>query len=95
MPTLAAYLQLLPAGFHGAPYQSTEAFVHYVVEGSGSTAIRAADGAMCSIDWSRGDLFVIPGWLAHHHIAGEDAVLFNFSDAAAQQNLGLWRERRP
>ena len=95
MPTLAAYLQLLPAGFAGALYQSTEAFIHYVVEGNGSTVIRAVDGAMRTIEWSRGDLFVIPGWLAHHHIAGEDAVLFNFSDAAAQQTLGLWRERRP
>lgn len=94
MPTLAAYLQLLPAGFHGALYQSTEAFVHYVVEGGGSTDIYAIDGTMQSIAWSRGDLFVIPGWLAHRHAAHEDTVLFNFSDAAAQQNLGLWRERR-
>ncbi len=94
MPTLAAYLQMLPAGFHGARYQSTEAFVHYVVEGGGSTEIRSIDGSMQSIAWSRGDLFVIPGWLAHRHAAHQDAVLFNFSDAAAQQNLGLWRERR-
>ena len=94
MPTLAAYLQLLPAGYQGAPYQSTESFIHYAVEGSGTTVVRAGDGSERAIEWSRGDLFVIPGWLAHRHAAGEDAVLFNFSDGAAQQNLGLWRERR-
>ena len=94
MPTLAAYLQLLPAGFQGMRYRSTESFIHYVVEGGGTTMIGAQDGSERAIEWSRGDLFVIPGWLAHRHAASADAVLFNFSDGAAQQSLGLWRERR-
>ncbi|MGE3862498.1 MAG: cupin domain-containing protein [Burkholderiaceae bacterium] len=93
MPTLAAYLQLLPAGFAGAAYQSTESFVFYVLEGRGSTTLGRGD-AERRIDWSAGDLLVIPGWLAHHHRADEESVLFSFSDGAAQQALGLWRERR-
>ncbi|MFN0160689.1 MAG: cupin domain-containing protein [Burkholderiales bacterium] len=94
MPTMAAYLQLLPAGFKGRPYQSTESFVFYAVEGAGRTVTRDADGAKRTLDWARGDLFVLPGWVEHSHSSTEDAVLFSFSDAAAQQALGLWRERR-
>lgn len=94
MPTLAAYLQLLPAGFGGDDYQSTESFICYVVEGSGRTTVRDATGGDHTLEWSPGDLFVLPGWVKHRHAAAADAVLFSFSDAAAQQALGLWRERR-
>ncbi len=33
MPTIGAFLQLLPAGFHGALSRSTDATVYYVIEG--------------------------------------------------------------
>jgi gentisate 1,2-dioxygenase len=94
MPTLAAYLQLLPRGFDGALIQSTEHMVYCVHAGSGRTIVCGADGAKREFDWSPGDLLVVPGWLAHRHAADGEAVLFSFSDAAAQQRLGLWRERR-
>ena len=94
MPTLAAYLQKLPADFRGHRYQSTESFVYCALEGSGVTRVTHADGSDQSIAWQPGDLFVIPGWLAHHHESRRESVLFAFSDAASQQNLGLWRERK-
>jgi gentisate 1,2-dioxygenase len=94
MPTLAAYLQRLPAGFRGERYRTTEALVFCVVEGRGRTTVDRLDGTAPTFDWAPGDLFVVPGWLAHRHEAGAESVLFAFSDAAAQQNLGLWRELR-
>jgi len=94
LPTLTAYLQRLPAGFRGAPYRTTEALVCCVVEGRGRTVIAGVDGAQATFDWAPGDLFVVPGWLAHRHEADAESVLFSFSDGAAQQNLGLWRELR-
>jgi gentisate 1,2-dioxygenase len=94
MPTMAAYLQLLPAGFKGTAYQSTESFVYFVLEGRGSTVVTRPGVEEYRIDWVPGDLFVLPGWMGHRHSTHEEAVLFSFSDGAAQQALGLWRERR-
>jgi gentisate 1,2-dioxygenase len=38
------------------------------------------------------DVFVVPSWAQVSHQAAGDAVLFSFSDRAAQKALGLWRE---
>ena len=37
-------------------------------------------------------MFVAPNWMPIVLEADEDAVLFSFSDRAAQQHLGFWRE---
>lgn len=84
---MAAFLQLLPKGFAGAPRRATDGAVYCVVEGRGRTMLD--DGVL---DWGPRDVFVIPGWRRHYHEAEEDAVLFSFSDRAAQQALGQWRE---
>ncbi len=84
---MAAFQQLLPKGFAGAPRRATYGAVFCVVEGRGRAALD--DGVL---DWGPRDVFVIPGWRRHYHEAEEDAVLFSFSDRAAQQALGQWRE---
>ena len=94
MATLAAYLQWLPVGYEGMTYQSTESFVYFVLEGGGSTVVTRPGETEYRITWAPGDLFVMPGWAEHRHQASQEAVLFSFSDGAAQQALGLWRERR-
>lgn len=89
-PTMAAYLQALPAGFVGAPYRATDARIVCVAEGTGRTTIGSR-----TFDWTKGDVFVIPGWHTHAHVTDADgAVLFSVSDRAAQEALGLWREDR-
>ena len=87
MPTIAAYLQLLPGGFHGQGYRSTDGTVYCVVEGRGRS--RVADRVF---DWEPKDVFVVPSWCRVAHEATEDAVLFSFSDRPVQKALGLWRE---
>ncbi len=89
MPTMATFMQLLPAGFHTAPYRSTDATVFAVVEGEGVS--RVGEHAM---RWGPKDIFVVPGWQWVRHQASGDAVLFSFSDRAAQEKLGLWRDQR-
>ena len=84
MPTIGAFLQLLPRGFETAPYRSTDGVVYCAVEGSGRTVIEGA-----TIEWRPRDIFVVPGWRRHRHVADEDAVLFSFSDRPAQQALSL------
>ena len=89
MPTIAAFLQLLPAGFTTRTYRSTDATVFVATEGSGRTLI---DGE--AFDWQPRDIFVAPSWKWIEHHSENDAVLFSFSDRAAQQKLGFWREQR-
>lgn len=89
MPTLAAYLQLLPKGFAGTALRHTASQVFIVVEGEGQTKI--GDSVF---DWSENDVFVVPNWTWFSHAAPRDAVLFSYSDRAALENLGLWREER-
>jgi gentisate 1,2-dioxygenase len=87
MPTIAAFLQLLPKGFSGAPARTTDSTVYCVVEGGGSSTVGAE-----TFTWSPRDIFVVPSWTPVAHQADAESVLFSFSDRAAQKALGLWRE---
>jgi gentisate 1,2-dioxygenase len=89
MPTIGAFLQLLPAGFTTAPYRSTDGTVFVAVEGEGETVIGDT-----RFRWKPRDIFVVPSWHRHHHHAAGEAVLFSFSDRPVQDALGLWREER-
>lgn len=87
MPTMAAFLQLLPADFKGKAYRSTDSTVYCVKEGVGRSVIEDT-----VIEWKQNDVFVVPSWAKVSHEVAERSVLFSFSDRAAQQALGLWRE---
>jgi gentisate 1,2-dioxygenase len=87
MPTIAAFLQLLPKGFAGATYRSTDSTIYNVVEGRGRSRVGGE-----TFSWGPRDVFVVPSWAKVSHEASEDAVLFSASDRAVQQVLGLWRE---
>ena len=87
LPTIAAFMQLLPGGFRGQPYRGTDGTVYSVVEGCGRSRI---GDTTCA--WGPRDIFVVPSWHAVSHEADDDAVLFSFSDRATQKALGLWRE---
>jgi gentisate 1,2-dioxygenase len=87
IPTIAAFLQKLPAGFQAQPYRSTDATVFCVNEGAGRTLIGDVE-----IPWAKNDVFVVPSWHLIRHQAEEASFLFSFSDRVAQKALGLWRE---
>ena len=86
-PTMAAFMQWLPKGFDGRSYRSTDGAVYCVVEGSGALVFGNERHAFAAHD-----CFVIPPWQAHRFTAQSDCVLFSFSDRAAQEALGYWRE---
>ena len=90
MPTMGAFVQLLPMNFRGRPYRSTDGTVYCAVEGTGRSRI---DGH--AFEWEANDVFVAPSWSKVSHEAATDAVLFSFSDRPAQKALGLWREQCP
>ena len=79
---------LLPKGFKGEPYRSTDGAIFACAEGQGTTII---DGK--PFEWGVNDVFVIPPWKRYsHNVTGNDAVLFSISDRPAQEALGIWRE---
>ena len=89
MPTIGAFIQLLPKGFASAAARSTDGTVYSVVEGTGSAWVGET-----RFDFEPRDLFVVPSWMPCRFETREESVLFSFSDRPAQLALGLWREQR-
>jgi len=87
LPTMGAYLSLLPKGFKGEPYRSTDGAIFACAEGQGTTVV---DGK--TIEWGINDVFVVPSWKRYTHHVSNEAVLFSISDRPAQEALGIWRE---
>lgn len=87
MPTMAAFVQLLPAGFHGADYRGTDGSVFHVIEGTGQVGIGAQ-----RFDFGPRDTFVVPSWTTCSFDAVQESVVFSFSDRPVQRALGMWRE---
>jgi gentisate 1,2-dioxygenase len=88
LPTIAAYLQKLPAEFTTKPSQTTEAQVFTVLEGRGTAKIGDVELA-----FEQNDTFVAPNWVPMQIETTAETVLFSFSDRAAQENLGIWRHQ--
>ena len=87
MPTIAAFIQYLPARFKGEASRATDGTIYCVVEGEGRSTV--GDTAF---EWRPRDIFVAPSWMPVRHDATSDAVLFSYSDRPVQKALGLWRE---
>ncbi len=87
LPTMGASLAMLPKGFRGEPYRSTDSTIFVCAEGQGTTNV---DGQV--LEWGQNDVFVVPSWKRYFHTAPKQSVLFSISDRPAQQALGLWRE---
>jgi gentisate 1,2-dioxygenase len=87
MPTIATFLQLLPKGFAGKTHRQTDGAVYSVVEGRGTAEIAGQ-----RFDFGPRDTFVVPSWAPLKLTAGEDAVLFSFSDRPVQRAMGVLRE---
>jgi len=89
MPTIGAFIQLLPKGFRSAPYRSTDGTVYSVVEGKGKAVIGNE-----KYEFEPRDTFVVPSWVPVKFETAEQSVLFSFSDRPPQEAMGLWREKR-
>jgi len=87
LPTMGAWLAMLPKGFKGEPYRATDGTIFVCVEGEGTTEV---DGEV--LEWGHNDVFVVPPWKRYRHSAPKESVLFSISDRPAQKALGIWRE---
>jgi len=89
MPTIAAFIQLLPKGFRSQAYRSTDGTIYSVVEGEGR--VHVGDE---TFEYEARDTFVAPSWTPLRFEAKGATVLFSFSDRPGQEAMGLWREKR-
>ena len=86
-PTMAVFMQRLPGGFSGREYRSTDGAVFCIFEGQGGVDIGETH-----FDLAPRDVFVVPSWEPYRFEAENDCVIFSYSDRAAQEALGFWRE---
>lgn len=89
MPTIAAMIRLLPRGFATRAYRSSDSMVFACVEGRGRIEVGEA-----KLDLEPHDIAVVPGWMPYTLHAADDWVVFSYSDRAAQERLGFFREQR-
>ena len=89
IPTIAASMRLLPAGFRTQPYRSTDGVVMVLVEGRVKATV-----ADQTFTLSPRSTLAVPAWQHHTLEASEDAVLFVYSDRPVHEKLGLWREQK-
>lgn len=89
-PTIAVFIQWMPAQFSGQTYRSTESVIFCAVEGGGR--IHAGD---TEFSFGPHDIFTAPSWTPYRISTDSECVLFSYSDRAPQETLGLWREEDP
>lgn len=89
MPTIAAFMQLLPCGLSTEPIRTTDSTIFHVVEGEGQLSIGTEH-----FSYAPKDIFVVPSWQPRSIESRTDTVLFSFSDRPIQKALGLFREQR-
>ena len=93
MPTMATFMQRLPAGFAGKGWRQTDGAVYSVVEGSGQVEVSHGDKTHC-YEFGPRDHFVVPSWHTARFRSNAGCVLFSYSDRPVHQALGIHKEER-
>ena len=93
MPTMATFMQKLPAGFTGKPWRQTDGAVYSVVEGRGEAVIEAG-AQVWRFAFGPRDHFVVPSWHTARFASERGCVLFSYSDRPVHQALGIHHEER-
>jgi len=89
MPTMATMIRLVPAGFASRAYRSSDSMIFVGVEGDGTLEV-----AGTRFEIAPHDIVVVPGWMKYSLAASADWIVFSYSDRAAQEKLGFFREQR-
>lgn len=87
MPTMGQFMQLMPKGYKGKDYRSTDSTVYAVVEGKGRCIVNGE-----TLSYGPKDVFVCPSWMPYRFEVDDESVIFSYSDRPVQQALDLWRE---
>lgn len=91
LPTFAWHVQLLTGRRKTATHRHNSTTFYHVFQGEGVTVVEGE-----RLEWSQGDIFLVPPWTWHHHEnhLSEDAVLFSVDDWPARSTLGFYSEEK-
>lgn len=88
--TLGTSMRLVPKGWSGRPYRSTDSAVLVVVEGE--LDVEIVGGQRFTL--TPRDVMALPGWVSYRlHGGSTDAIAFSFNDRPVHEKLSLWREQ--
>jgi gentisate 1,2-dioxygenase len=89
MPSMSFRCQMLRSGEQTRSHRKTASTVYCVLEGDGVTEVEGT-----RLEWTRNDVFTVPGWLWHAHRNSGDtaAFLYSVTDEPTMRKLGLFRE---
>jgi gentisate 1,2-dioxygenase len=89
LPTYACEIQLLTPRHKTQTHRHNSTTVYHAFRGAGVTEVEGE-----RLEWSQGDIFLVPPWTWHHHEnrLPEDAVLYSIADWPAMNALGLYKE---
>ncbi|MEJ7929529.1 gentisate 1,2-dioxygenase [Ramlibacter sp. AN1015] len=93
MPTMATFMQRLPAGFRGRGWRQTDGAVYSVVEGAAVVHLDSPRGTQ-QFEVGARDHFVVPSWHTARFESDAGCVLFSYSDRPVHQALGIHKEER-
>ena len=90
LPTMAWHVQLLRSREKTRAHRHNSTTSYAVFEGEGATVIEGE-----RLEWSPGDIFVVPPWRWHHHenLVSTDAILFSIDDWPAMTKLGFYKKQ--
>ena len=89
LPTFACELQVLPSKLETQDHRHISTTIYQAFRGSGVCVVGDE-----RLEWSEGDIFVVPPWAWHHHenSTDSDSILFSVDDWPALKALDLYRE---
>jgi gentisate 1,2-dioxygenase len=86
MPVMQIQMSRLEGGVATRSWRSTANRIMSVAEGSGTSSIGDK-----TIEWTRGDTFVVPFWNAMHHRPATDSVFLELSDEPLMRFANYYR----
>ena len=89
LPTYSCEVSVLGPKFQGQVHRHNSTTIYHAFQGEGVTVV---DGER--LEWSKGDIWVVPPWTWHSHenVQDEDSLLYSITDQPALKALGLYRE---
>ena len=88
MPTMDLYFLGMASGANTGLARTTASSIYAIVLGRGRA--RLGD---TTVNWERGDVFVVPAWARAEIEATEDSLVFQVTDEPVLRLLGLYREQ--
>lgn len=88
LKTMAVHVQRLEAGLATPQHRTTANAIYTVIDGSGRSRVGERE-----LNWSRGDVFVIPAWQPFEHRVSETAHFVRVSDEPVMKAFDFLRQR--